>query len=567
MKWLQHQKPQVRLISITVLAGILGSLLAVAFTKSIDFIALTIWEPVFTFSALEVILYSGGILLLVGLITGVLLAFIAPEAAGSGIPQVKLSYWRDMGRIPARTVVTKFIAGAISVGGGMSLGREGPTVQLAAGAASALGRRLGFIGKEMRAITASGAAAGLAAAFNTPMAAVAFVLEEVLEDLNSRFIGRMLLASVVSIMALYLLAGPETTFHIPATESFFWRVYILVLPVGALAALIGVAFQKATLGWRKRVNSTSRIPIWLRPTVGAMITWVVLCTVFFSTERTGIQGLGYHDLNTVLAGGLTISVIAVLLVGKWIATTASYAWGGCGGIFAPMLFLGAMLGSLFAQSIDFYIDLHENELQVLAVAGMCACLGAAVRAPVTSILIVFEMTHDFALVPPLMLATLVSQGVSRALCSHNFYNQLLLDDGAPIDSFLPVRTFADWQMRRVASYARFNPKVVIEQDIKNVAQVLKSTPYEAYPVVSKKDSLVGILSRRELKSFLETETWPQPHVAAALPMDATLLDAETAFIEAPLHVVTLVQGKDRQAAAIFTLHDLLRCQLKMADEK
>ncbi|MFV0337449.1 MAG: chloride channel protein [Chthoniobacterales bacterium] len=502
-----------------------------------------------------------------GLTTGAMLAFIAPEATGSGIPQLKIGYWRDMGRIPTRIVFTKFIAGALSVGGGMSLGREGPTVQLAAGAASALGRRLGFIGKELRAVTACGAAAGLAAAFNTPMAAVAFVLEEVIEDLNSRFIGRMLLASVVSVMVLYFLVGTETIFHIPPIQPFLWKVYIIVLPVGALAALVGISFQKATLNWRKHITNTSKIPLWMRPAIGAMLTWAVLCTVFFSTGHTGIYGLGYHDLNAVMAGSLTIGVIAILLVGKWIATTSSYAWGGCGGIFAPMLFLGAMIGSLLAGIVAPHFNLQAGEIRVLAVSGMCACLGAAVRAPVTSILIVFEMTHDFALVPPLMLATLVSQGVSRALCSHNFYNQLLLDDGAPLDSFHPVRTFADWQMRRVASYARFNPQVVAEKNIKSVSHVLETTSYEAFPIVIENDSLIGILSRQELQSYYETKVWPQPQNAASLPMDATLLDAETAFIEAPLHVVTLVQGKERQVAAIFTLHDLLRCQLKMADEK
>jgi H+/Cl- antiporter ClcA len=163
---------------------------------------------------------------------GFLLGHYAPDAAGSGIPQLKAADWRDMGKIPLRVVVVKFLAGVLSVGGGLSLGREGATVQLAGGITSALGGKIGLINFRRRTITACGAAAGLAAALNAPIAAVTFVLEEIIEDLNSRSIGPILLASFSAVFCLYLIQGDKPAFIIPAIKEFHARTYMAVISVG-----------------------------------------------------------------------------------------------------------------------------------------------------------------------------------------------------------------------------------------------------------------------------------------------------------------------------------------------
>lgn len=546
---------------MTCLCGVAGGLVAVAFHHSISLVYDGLWSPLAGVSVARFAWTSLLILVSAGLLCGVLLAVWAPSAAGSGIPQMKLAYWRDRGHVPIGAILVKFFAGTVSVGGGLSLGREGPTVQMAGGLASWLASKLGVVDFQRRTAAACGAAAGLAAAFNTPIAAVTFVLEEIIEDLNSRAIGRILLASVVAVFVLYLFKGNEPAFHIPAVKKFHWTVYLLALPVGACAALVGGFFQKVSLGWRREIRDHSRLPLWARPTVGALVTWLSACVVFASTGRMGVLGLGYSDLGLGLAGGLAIGTAAALLAAKFIATTACYAWGGCGGIFAPTLFLGAMTGCLLARSMALVVDIPREDVTVLAVVGMSACLGAVVRAPVTSILIVFEMTHDFAMVPPLMLGTLVSQGISRWMNRDNFYTQVLHNDGINMEQHVEARDFSSWKSRRVSTYASFRVKKVERWDPAFVADLLRNSPYAVYPVLDPEGKLQGVVARSLLEPYPANGAHPPVLPAATAALDATLGEIEALLIEAPLNVVVLVDSA-RVVVGIFTLHDLLRSQVQ-----
>lgn len=551
---------RAREILLTVLCGMVACLVAIAFGDAIHFLHDRIWHPLAAAGPWTFALGGLAVLATVGLVTGWMLAVWAPDAAGSGIPQLKTAYWRDHGRIGFRTLWVKFLAGSISVGGGMSLGREGPTVQLAAGLCSVLGRRLGAINMEGRALSACGAAAGLAAAFNTPIAAVTFVLEEIIENLNSRLVGRILLASFISVFVLYLAREDDAVLALPETLDFDWQAYLLVVPVAAAAAITGVLFQKAALGWRRRIRSRSRLHPAFRPLVGALATWAAATAVFTATGRIGIIGMGYHDLNACLAGSLGLATIAILLLGKWLATTASYAWGGCGGIFAPTLFLGAFTGSLLASGASSLSGLSEASIPLLAVTGMSACLGAVVRAPATSILIVFEMTHDFALVPPLMLAALVSQFISRRLCPANFYSQVIADDGIDLSPHRTVETFSDWKSKKLAPFATFPAMAIQQDDAAANASLFASPPHTAYPVVDARGILVGVASRQD---WLKGDRTPLP--ATTLPMAATLGEAERALVEAAHGLVVIVDPLGRPLG-IFTLHDLLRRQLAIMED-
>ena len=550
-----------REIGLTVICGIAGCFAALAFDDVIQTLHNVIWQPLERGGPWAFALGGLGVLLSVGLITGWMLSAWAPEAAGSGIPQLKVAYWRDMGRLNARAVWVKFLAGAISIGGGMSLGREGPTVYLAGGLASLIGQRLGAINLQGRAVAACGAAAGLAAAFNTPIAAVTFVLEEVLENLNSRLLGRILLASFVSVFVLYLARGEKPVLALPDSLHFHWRAYLLVPPVAALAALAGVGFQNATLGWRRQVRKNSKIPLAFRPVIGALVTWAAASIVFASTGHGGVLGLGYQDLNACLAGSLGLATVAALLLGKWVATTASYAWGGCGGIFAPTLFLGAFAGALVACITRFFIHLSPEVALLLAVTGMSACLGAVVRAPATSILIVFEMTHDFALVLPLMLGALVSQFISRKLCRENFYAQVIEDDGVQLGAYRTIETFSDWKARKLAALATFPASCLPKEDSVRAAKILNSTHYSVFPVVDGEGRLLGVVTRDDWRNSA-----PLSGETTTIALDATLEEAERKLVEAPLGLL-VVTDCERRPLGIFTLHDLLRCQLSLMESQ
>lgn len=249
---------------------------------------------------------------------------------------MKLHYWKEFGSAPRRIAWIKFVAGVISIAGGQSLGREGPTVQIGSNLASSLAGLLGVSKQSRRGANAAGAAAGLAAAFNSPLAGVAFVLEEIIGDLNSRALGSVLLASVIGAFVVHAFIGPQPAFVLPAVNEPTWRAYLMMPFVAALAALIGVFFQRASLSLRARSRKFKVVPGWLHPLAGGLMTWLAGISIFAFTGRLGVFALGYEDLSDALTHGMVWQLAALLLAGKLIATIASYGFGGCGGIFSPI---------------------------------------------------------------------------------------------------------------------------------------------------------------------------------------------------------------------------------------
>jgi len=420
-----------RLWLLTLLYGLAGGAVAVAFLTATNGLYARLFPPL---AARGLPLFAAGSLAVVVLSTlavGFLLHRFRQDAAGSGIPQLKQAYWRDWGALTWRGAWVKLVAGVLSLAGGSSLGREGPTVYASGAAASALAGQLGIPKRHRRTAAAAGAAAGLAAAFNTPIAAVTFVLEELIADLNSRFLGPALFAAVTGAFVAFAVVGRQPAFAMPEIRAISWRAYLLVPIVAAVASRVGLLFQRATLELRQQVRSQSRLPIWLRPVIGGLITWALGVGVFAAIGKLGVFSLGYDDLSEALSTGLAGTSAALLLLAKLPATVCSYGWGGCGGIFSPTLFLGAMSGFVISGLAGLGLPLSSCDQLLLAAVGMSACFGAVVRAPLTALLMIFEMTHQFELVPALMVGTLISQALARRTGSTNFYEAILQQDAAP----------------------------------------------------------------------------------------------------------------------------------------
>ncbi|HUC85746.1 MAG TPA: chloride channel protein [Candidatus Acidoferrales bacterium] len=514
-----------------------------------------------------VVFLLGSLAELVGsaLIVGWLLNSFCKEAAGSGIPQLKLAFWKDFGAVPWRVAWVKFVAGVISVGGGSSLGREGPSVQLSGTIASNLAALAGEAKQNRRAASAAGAAAGLAAAFNSPLAATTFVLEEIIGDLNSRLLGSVLLASVLGALVVHGIIGKQPSFTLTGVESPTWLGFVLTPPVAAMAAVIGVYFQRSSLGLRQRMKQNRFLPGWLTPVLGAVLTWALGAALFWRTGHLGVFGLGYDDLSSALAGNVGWQLAAALLIAKFIATSACYGFGGCGGIFSPTLFFGGMTGVIVAGLLNLALPVSRGDMLTLAVVGMSACLGAVVWAPVTGILIVFEMTQRFSLVPALMLGALVSQTIARRMQGHNFYDEVLHQDGHRVEHVRPPRDLQSWEQFPVSAIANFQPVIVTSLEAASVKKLIELHPYRQYPVVID-GRLGGVLTREEALKALAEKRAPQLKPATVCLRGQAIGQLQKLLIESDTQIVFVLERAGGQVVGLVTLHDLLRAQVMMAQQ-
>jgi CIC family chloride channel protein len=551
----------------TCLYGVAAGLAVVAFQWLINVLYNETFVPLSTKSHLTFALGSFCVMVGSALVVGILLNSFCSEAAGSGIPQAKAAFWKDFGVISWRTVWVKFVAGVLAIGGGGSLGREGPSVHLASGLASTLAGLTGEAKQNRRRATASGAAVGLAAAFNAPLSAMAFVLEEIIQDLNSNLLGSVVIASVIGALIVHGLIGSQPAFAMRTIEAPTWRVYVLTPLAAGLASVAGVFFQKVTLELRARQRRWGKISGWLKPAVGAGLAWVIGTSVFFLTGHLGVFSLGYGDLSKGLDNRLAWGehlgweIAGILLVAKLFATILCYGFGGCGGIFSPTLFFGGMSGLLVAGLFGMAMPMPGDDSITLPVVGMSACVGAVVRAPVTSILIVFEMTHEFSLVPVLMIGALISQAVSRRMARANFYDAILEQDGYKLEKLLPPRDLQSWQKLPVSAIANFQPVVLIGTEPASVEKILREHAFRNFPVV--RDGVpVGIASRAELAEALVEKKAPILAPAIRCEPRQTIRELQTLLLDSPTGMAVVCDGL--KPLGIVTLHDLLRAQINAA---
>jgi CIC family chloride channel protein len=551
-----------RTVAISCAYGLVAGAAAVAFQLGINWVYQLGLVRLSQDSKMVFALGSLAVITVSSVIVGWLMQTFGADAAGSGIPQLKLAFWKDFGCVPWRVAWLKFAAGILSVGGGASLGREGPSVQIAGTLASNVAGLAGEAKQNRRTAAAAGAAAGLAAAFNAPLAATTFVLEEIIGDLNSRLLGSVLLASVLGALVVHGIIGRQPSFRLQAVEAPTWLGYLFTPVVAALAGVVGVYFQRLSLDLRLRLKAHPEIPRWLLPLIGGLITWVLGVSVFWHTGRLGIFSLGYDDLSSALAGDVGWQLAALLLAAKFVATFSCYGCGGCGGIFSPTLFFGAMVGVVIAGLLNLEFAVSRGDCLTLAVVGMSACLGAVVWAPVTGILIVFEMTQKFALVPALMLGALVSQTIARRLNRHNFYDAVLDQDGHRIEHVRPPRDLKSWEQMPVSAIANFAPVLATSLGETALQPLLAAHPYRQFPVVLD-GKLAGVLTREDA-----TRAWREKQPVKLRPAtvclrDATIRKLQQLLIDSDTQLVLLQDRAEGQVVGLVTLHDLLRAQTEM----
>jgi CIC family chloride channel protein len=433
--WLMRRMPteQQRLFAVTIVAGGLCGLAAVAFHLSIGWAEALFINRANAAPGHSWIFWTIFSPVLGGLAAGLALYFIVPGAAGSGIPQVKAAYALRSGLVPIKDAIGKFILCAVQIGSGASLGLEGPTVQICSGVSSLLARVAKLSPRNQRRMTSVGMAAGIAAAFNAPIAAVTFTLEELIGDLDQTMLSGVIVAAALAAVVEHSILGANPVFHVNRAyaltnaSSLVW--YALL---GLLAAVVSVTFTDSLLWLRAQFRRLTAVPKWLHPAIGGLATGCLAVAAMALFHLNGIAGDPYKTLTLALTGSMgTLPVLAMVAfcVLKLAATVCSYSSGGAGGIFAPSLFMGAMLGGAVGY-IDVAVFHHPADaIGAFAVVGMGAAFAGIVRAPMTSVLIVFEMTGGYGLVLPLMIANMSAFALARHWRRTPIYEALLEQDG------------------------------------------------------------------------------------------------------------------------------------------
>jgi len=401
---------------LSVLIGILSGLTAVLFTLSIQGATYALFgiSP----SALRFILVPT----VVSFIAGFLLKNYFPEARGSGVPQVEAAYHLRNGRIPGRVAFGKFVTGVMCIGCGHSMGREGPSVQIAAGLASTIGRWFRLSPEKARSLVPVAAAAALAGAFNTPVAAVLFALEEIIGDMNAPLIGSAVLASVSAVIVERSVLGNSPIFHVPQYRLMSATELVAYMLLGVVGGAVSLAFCKGLLWMRGLVLKLPPRTRLYQPALGGLIIGAILIFV------PQVMGVGYMFVNQALNGGLLLKTMMVLCAVKLVATIVSYASGNAGGIFSPSLYLGAMAGGAVGMLVHKLALFPSGSPGAYALVGMGAVFAGIIRAPMTSVFMIFELTQDYEVFVPLMVANMISFAISRQFQPKPLYHALLEQD-------------------------------------------------------------------------------------------------------------------------------------------
>ena len=438
-----------------------------------------------------------------GAIFGPLIYIFAREAKGHGVPEVMEAVALRGGRIRPRVAIVKAFASAICIGTGGSVGREGPIAQIGSALGSTVGQLFKLSDERVKNLVACGAAGGIAATFSAPIGGSLFALEVILGQFNAIYFGAVVISAVTASVVANIFEGGQAIFSIPAyTMVSSWEL-ILYIILGIFCAFGSVIFSKL-LYVSEDLWEKIHFPEYFKPVLGGIILGGIGLLTYKVDGFPRVFGVGYDTITDALTGNLVLGVAFVLLLVKLLATIVTLGSGGSGGVFAPSLFMGAMLGNAFGQGVHYLFPDGTAPPGAYALVGMAAFFGGAARAPVTAILILFEMTNDYNIILPLMLATVLSTMVSRLLSSETIYTRKLsrrgihLEDGQDVDI-----------MQRVTVEEVMNTNVdtvPIDMPLLDLSTEFIETHRTGFPVVNAEDELVGIVSVQDLERQFETDT-------------------------------------------------------------
>ncbi len=490
-----------------------------------------------------------------GLLYGPLIYRFAREARGHGVPEVMLAVSERGGRIRPQVALVKAFASALCIGSGGSVGREGPIVQIGSALGSTMGQILRVPQARLRLLVACGAAAGISATFNAPIAGVLFALELILRDFESESFGAVVLASVVANVIGRAAFGPQAFLALPPFQLVSLWEFAFYAGLGLLAGAVGVLFVRVLYGMEDAYDRVWKgRPEWLRPGVGGLLLGLLLLGI------PQMWGVGYPVLERAIRGEYVLPMLAIFLVGKVLATSLSISIGGSGGVFAPSLFMGAMLGTAYGQLVQLAAPGTVGPAGAYGLVGMGALFAGAARAPMTAVIIIFELTGDYQIILPLMTAIVLAVAVSALLSRDTIYTLKLRRRGVEL-----TRARIDpMQELRVRDAMRPTPPMLRRAfPFQRVVDTFGRGSWDALPVVDEAGTFRGVVTSLAIESAARGET--EALTADDLVEDVAVVRASDRLEKALgslLHDgtsgVAVIDGAGDQVVGWLTHRDVLR---------
>ncbi len=473
---------------LAVIVGLTGGLGAVGFRYLISFIqTLAYGSPSELLEVVKTIpwSYKVGIPAAGGLIVGPLVYFFAREAKGHGVPEVMEAVALRAGVIRKRVVLVKTLASAISIGTGGSVGREGPIVQIGSAIGSTLGQALNVSADRMRALVGCGAAAGIAATFNAPIAGSMFALEVVLGDFGLATFSPIVISSVVATAVSRAFLGDTPAFIVPAYQLVSAWEFPIYLVLGLFCAAVGVTFTKTLYRFEDLFDSF-KFPEYLKPIIGGIILGV--CGLYIPQ----ILGVGYGAMDLALGQQLAWWLMLLLVAAKLLATSITIGSGGSGGVFAPSLYLGVMTGGFFGMVVHHLFPNVTASPGAYSIVGMGAVVSATTHGPLAAILILFEMTGSYEIILPLMFSCIIATIAGGQLMKESIYTLKLVRRGIDIREGKEVNVLKSMHVKDVMS-----PRVeTVSEDwsLDRMSDKISKSKYNSFPVLNSENKLAGIIS-------------------------------------------------------------------------
>ncbi|MBQ8887374.1 MAG: chloride channel protein [Candidatus Gastranaerophilales bacterium] len=538
-----------KIIIQAALVGLFSGLVVIFFKFCINELFSFIQNFISHLTLIQKIIIFPMITTLGGLVSGILVYKFAPETKGSGIPFVKMVMAR-MGNITrARSVVVKFLAGLVGIGSGLSLGREGPSVQLGAGCGAFVSKFFKLKGAMQEKLIAAGAGSAIGATFNAPIAGTLFVFEELTTKFNVNLLFTVLVATVIASGVARYFMGNNPSFDIPIiTGELDFKGLIVCAVLGVVSGILGVLFAKVIYFNNELFEKLKIIPCWLKPAISGL--GVGLIGLFIPQ----VLGSGNLAVDSLFANNFPLVLVVVIFLAKFLVTPFCFGSGAAGGIFLPMLMLGAFLGYIVASIFNIF-GFEVNPI-IIAIIGMGAFLSAVARTPITAIVMVFEMTAGYKFILPIMLSAAIADLVAQKFNHKPIYSKLI------VNQLEHYETKESSKLKVVDCMSSDVIKFPVDMKIEEVILKVKDYSYSSFPIVDKNNKLMGLINKSDIEDVILYNVDKEQEISLIMNIEPITINEDESLCIAyyRLHInnvnLLVVTDKKQNVIGVVTRSDI-----------